>query len=148
LLSICSPAKCTLKTSTLGYVFFPPEPETARGQTVAAASARWTAELLRQPLLATVVAQVFNFFEVLENVDLYESKSSMRRHTPGRVLFEVSSLALRARPSSGNTHRSSWGKHASLFPRKTRVNMGKPIHMPQVFLKYLRFLLAEPGVSF
>jgi hypothetical protein len=36
-----------------------------------------------------VVAQVYNFFEVLENVDLNESKSSMRRHTPGRVHFEV-----------------------------------------------------------
>lgn len=50
---------------------------------------RWITELLRQPLLPTVVAQVYNFFEVLENMDLNESKSSMRRHTPGRVHFEV-----------------------------------------------------------
>lgn len=49
---------------------------------------KWTSELLMQPLLATVIAQVYNFFEVMENVDLYESKSSMRRHVPGRVLFE------------------------------------------------------------
>jgi len=58
-------------------------------RTCARYTCRWVTELLRQPLLATVVAQVYNFFEVLENVDLNESKSSMRRHTPGRVHFEV-----------------------------------------------------------
>jgi hypothetical protein len=48
----------------------------------------WVYELLSQPLGPTVLAQIYNFFEVMANIDIYESKSAMRRHTPGRVLFE------------------------------------------------------------
>jgi hypothetical protein len=48
----------------------------------------WITDLLRQPHTSTVIAQIYNFFEVMANIDLYESQSSMQRHTPGRVLFE------------------------------------------------------------
>lgn len=48
----------------------------------------WINDLLRHPHTSTVIAQIYNFFEVMANIDLYESQSSMKRHTPGHVLFE------------------------------------------------------------
>mmetsp|Transcript_63835 Transcript_63835/g.128279 ORF Transcript_63835/g.128279 Transcript_63835/m.128279 type:complete len:270 (-) Transcript_63835:413-1222(-) len=48
----------------------------------------WLNELLKQSVSQVVIAQIFNFFNVLKHTDQYETKSAMRRHAPGRVHFE------------------------------------------------------------